>query len=75
MGNDILIKVLLGNQYKYIKQKDHCLWGKKKTKSEIMQMNLNGFAYIKYTSNGLSGKSDMAISYLFVCVFLNEKNT
>lgn len=42
-----------------------------------MQMNLNGFAYIKDTSIGLSGKSDMAISY-FVCVcvcFLNEKNT
>lgn len=49
-------------------QKDHCLWGKKKTKSEIMQMNLNGFAYIKDTSIGLSGKSDMAISYLFVYV-------
>lgn len=45
------------------------MWGKKKTKSEIMPMNLNGFAYIKDTSIGLSGKSDMAISYLFVCVW------
>lgn len=34
-----------------------------------MQMNLNGFAYIKYTSIGLSGKSDMAICYLYVYVF------
>lgn len=32
-------------------------------------MNLNGFAYIKYTSIGLSGKSDMAICYLYVYVF------
>lgn len=50
------------------------MWGKTKTKSEIMQMNLNGFAYIKDTSIGLSGKSDMAISYLFVCVvFLKQE--
>lgn len=42
-----------------------------------MQMNLNGYAYIKDTSIGLSGKSDMAISYFCVCVFflLNKKNT
>lgn len=33
-------------------------------------MNLNGFAYIKDTSIGLSGKSDMAICYLYVYVFL-----
>lgn len=33
-----------------------------------MQMNWNGFTYIKDTSIGLSGKSDMAISYLCVCV-------
>lgn len=32
-------------------------------------MNLNGFAYIKDTSIGLSGKSDMAICYLYVYVF------
>lgn len=49
--------------------------GKTKTHSEIMQMNLNGFAYIKDTSIGLSGKSDMAISYFYfgVCVFLKRE--
>lgn len=43
-----------------------------------MQMNLNGFAYIKDTSIGLNGKSDMAtwqyLIFVCMCVFKQEKH-
>lgn len=63
VGNDILIKRFVRELYQIFKGEKHCLWGKNKTKSEIMQMNLNGF--MLNTSKESSGQFDIAISYLY----------